>query len=432
MQRLSRSAFQQVCTKQQGSPMFLLNNALTRRMPSSSSSWIGTATTFKGFSHHDFQESISRCFSVNLVKRNVGTSSTTEGTTHTTTSNTTVQSVETPASNTTATATSTTTQSVPQKPVAFEEPLHEKQSFNLDDFEDDVAGQQLEAAESMSSLFSSFTDYINPSKILEACIVALHDAGCPWWSSIALVGFGLRMLMSPLNIMSMRASTIMSKLGNSFTQLKKDQVDPKKSPTEREYARRAYDEMAKKEGFKMSHMFLPLIQSPLFIAFFFCLNRMAREVEGFQWGGMLWFTDLTVKDPTYVLPILSASCFMAVFLVNTFLRNAGSGRLQSLIAVGMGIFSFALVPFTGRLPAALFMYWIPSNIFQIIFYLLMSRKPIKRYFKIPEVDTSKGANKGMDKIEKMIEKFMPAKAKSPVHAKLMTKQDFDRSRAAKH
>nr|CAG4714813.1 unnamed protein product [Naegleria fowleri] len=429
MQRLSRSAFQHGTTKQQSCLLMSKTNTIimNHRVPST---WFGNTKSFKGFSHHDYQESISRCFSVNLAKRNIGSTEEKISSTPTTaaTPNASVQSFETVSNTTTSTA-----QSVPpQKPVAFEEPLYEKQSFNLDDFEDDVAGQQLEAAESISSLFSSFTDYINPSKILEACIVALHDAGCPWWGSIALVGFGLRMLMSPLNIMSMRASTIMSKMGNSFTQLKKDQVDPKKSPAEREHARRSYDEMAKKEGFKMSHMFLPLIQSPLFIAFFFCLNRMAREVEGFQWGGMLWFTDLTLKDPTYILPIISASCFMAVFLVNTFLRSAGSGRLQSVIAVGMGIFSFALVPFTGRLPAALFMYWIPSNLFQIIFYLLMSRKPIKRYFKIPDVDTAKGANKGMDKIEKMIDKFMPTKAKSPVHAKLMTKQDFDKIRGIKH
>ena len=212
--------------------------------------------------HHEAQ----RLFSTGMTRRNNFGEANTVGSTITTSSQQ-------------APNVSSTTATTPQKPTAFEEPLHEQQSFNLDDFEDEVAGQQLEAAETMSSLFSSFTDYVNPSNLLEACIVTLHDAGCPWWGSIAIVGFALRLVMSPLNVLSMRTSTIMSKLGTSLTNLKKEQVDPKKTPQEREHARKKYDEIAKKEGFKMSHMFLPLIQSPIFIAFFFCLNRMAREVS---------------------------------------------------------------------------------------------------------------------------------------------------------
>jgi len=341
----------------------------------------------------------------------------------------------TTTATTTAAPTTNTPSATVQKTQAIDEPLHEQQSFNLDDFEDEVVGQQLEAAESMSSLFNNFADYVNPSKILEAVIVAIHDAGAPWWASIAIVGFSLRALMSPLNIVSMRTSAIMSKMGTSLTTLKKKQVDPKLTPRERDHAKKEYEELAKKEGFKMSHMFLPLMQSPIFIAFFFCLNRMAREVEGFQWGGMLWFQDLTVKDPTYVLPIISAACFMAVFLVNTFLRaSSGSGRLQSIIAVGMSIFSFALVPFTGRLPAALFMYWIPSNMFQILFHLVMSRKRVKAFFRIPDTEKKIGGPKGqMDKFEQMLDKFMPSKAKKQTPTalgatKLLTKQDVDKMR----
>src|SRR3989338_1892395 len=55
-----------------------------------------------------------------------------------------------------ASSTLNTSSAVPQKK-GFDEPLHEQQSFDLDDFEDEVAGQQLEAAESISDIFSSLT-----------------------------------------------------------------------------------------------------------------------------------------------------------------------------------------------------------------------------------------------------------------------------------
>ncbi|KAL9648685.1 hypothetical protein ABK040_016312 [Willaertia magna] len=318
-----------------------------------------------------------------------------------------------------------------------QEPFHEneQQSFNLDDFEDDVSGHQLEAAETMSSLFSSFTDYINPTKLLEAVIDALHyNAGLPWWLSIAITGFSLRLLLAPFNIVSMRSSAIMAKIGPAINELRKKTIDPKLSQAEREHARNQYTELAKKEGFSTKNLFLPLVQTPIFISFFICLNRMAREVESFQWGGMSWFMDLTVKDPYYILPVISSTCFVAVFLVNAFLRNtSGSGKLQTIIAFVLGGISFAMVPVMGKLPAALFMYWIPSNFFQILFHVILSRKSVKKFFKIPDIDPTKGKT-SMDKLDKMLEKFLPSfgsKTKaisSSGNVKLLTQEEIAKLR----
>ena len=38
-------------------------------------------------------------------------------------------------------------------------------------------------------------------------------------------------------------------------------------------------------------------------------------IESMKTGGMLWFTDLTVSDPYYVLPVLSCLSFMATIEV---------------------------------------------------------------------------------------------------------------------
>lgn len=45
---------------------------------------------------------------------------------------------------------------------------------------------------------------------------------------------------------------------------------------------------------------------PFFLSFFFGLRGMAElPVESLRTGGILWFSDLTIPDPTYILPVLT-------------------------------------------------------------------------------------------------------------------------------
>ncbi|KAH8019829.1 hypothetical protein HPB51_022563 [Rhipicephalus microplus] len=54
-------------------------------------------------------------------------------------------------------------------------------------------------------------------------------------------------------------------------------------------------------------MVIPLAQAPVFISFFFALRGMANlPMESFKTGGILWFTDLTVPDPFYILPLITS------------------------------------------------------------------------------------------------------------------------------
>jgi membrane protein insertase Oxa1/YidC/SpoIIIJ len=49
---------------------------------------------------------------------------------------------------------------------------------------------------------------------------------------------------------------------------------------------------------------MPLVQAPIFISFFFGIRKMAElPVGSMKAGGALWFTDLTIPDPLYILPV---------------------------------------------------------------------------------------------------------------------------------
>jgi YidC/Oxa1 family membrane protein insertase len=58
-------------------------------------------------------------------------------------------------------------------------------------------------------------------------------------------------------------------------------------------------------------------QMPIFISFFVGLRRMANApVDSFHTGGMMWFTDLTVCDPYYILPVITSVTLWATVEVS--------------------------------------------------------------------------------------------------------------------
>ena len=56
------------------------------------------------------------------------------------------------------------------------------------------------------------------------------------------------------------------------------------------------------------------------MSFFFALKGMANTpVESMKLGGLLWFTDLTVCDPLYLLPMLtSITVWATIEVIHSF------------------------------------------------------------------------------------------------------------------
>jgi YidC/Oxa1 family membrane protein insertase len=59
------------------------------------------------------------------------------------------------------------------------------------------------------------------------------------------------------------------------------------------------------------------------MSFFFALKGMANApVESMQYGGLFWFSDLTICDPYYILPLLTSVTVwatMEVIIIVVFL-----------------------------------------------------------------------------------------------------------------
>ena len=64
-----------------------------------------------------------------------------------------------------------------------------------------------------------------------------------------------------------------------------------------------------------STMLGALVQIPLWMTFFFTLRGIlarTNDPHGFAQGGALWFPDLTVADPYYILPVVTGGTFFAM------------------------------------------------------------------------------------------------------------------------
>lgn len=58
------------------------------------------------------------------------------------------------------------------------------------------------------------------------------------------------------------------------------------------------------------------------ISSFFAIRKMCKlPVESMKDGGALWFTDLTIPDPFFILPTLSVLGILAVVYVSELFMN---------------------------------------------------------------------------------------------------------------
>src|ERR671921_2304219 len=98
-----------------------------------------------------------------------------------------------------------------------------------------------------------------------------------------------------------------------------------------------------------------LVQLPIFITMFYVIKDFGYTHPDFTSGGILWFQDLSVQDPFYVLPILSAVTMLAASEITSEHIDPQQRWLMRTLPV---VFTVFLLTF----PAGLFMYWITSNL----------------------------------------------------------------------
>ena len=123
-----------------------------------------------------------------------------------------------------------------------------------------------------------------------------------------------------------------------------------------------------------------LIQMPIFIALYWTLME---STELRQSSFMLWITDLSVKDPYFVLPILYG---VTMFFLQKMSPTPVTDPVQRKVFMAMPfVFTFMFCTF----PAGLTLYWLVSNCFTILQQFVIFRSLEKRGLSMKKQPASK-------------------------------------------
>ena len=231
---------------------------------------------------------------------------------------------------------------------------------------------------------------INPggfSPIYWACdgLQALHAAtGLPWWMTIVGTTFALRTALLPFAIKQMkftgRVQEVQPKIQYLTAKMKEHTPG---SELHNNYAIQLRDLIQKHDVNPLKMFMFPLIQAPVFITMFMSLRKLAENgpfVDGLANGGALWFQDLSVADPYYILPVLASGSFLLTVELGAEMPNVQQQNTMKNVMRGLAA---VMLVATYSFPSSVFMYWITSNTFSLGQSMLFRLPAVKNALGFP-------------------------------------------------
>ncbi|KAJ1296547.1 hypothetical protein BS78_01G309800 [Paspalum vaginatum] len=264
----------------------------------------------------------------------------------------------------------------------------------------DAAGVLVDAAEAAAAsvpapfpgeVAAAAADSFFPVAALQHFIDAIHSfTGLNWWVSIALATVIIRSATVPLLVKQMKATLKLKEINPEMEAIK-DQMTM--DPTSAREGQAKMKALFKKHGVSP---FTPLkgalIQGPIFMSFYFAVSNMVQKVPSLKGGGALWFTDLTTPDSLYILPVLTGLSFLATVELNLQEGMEGNPMAGKMKYFSRGM-AFMTVPFTMNFPKAIFCYWITSNIFTLVYGLVLRRPPVRKFLNLPALQAQPSSTK---------------------------------------
>jgi YidC/Oxa1 family membrane protein insertase len=188
------------------------------------------------------------------------------------------------------------------------------------------------------------------SKPLFWLLDKLHSVLGNWgWAIVALVVV-LKIAFYWLNAQAYRSMAKMKAVGPRVMELR-EKLKDKPQLMQQEMMRIYREEKVNPLG-----GCLPiLVQMPFFIALYWVLLSSV-EMRGAPW--ILWISDLSAKDPWFILPVLMTLSSLFQVWLNPRPPDPMQARLMWIMPLAFGIMFFFF-------PAGLVLYWLTNNILSI-------------------------------------------------------------------
>ncbi len=244
-----------------------------------------------------------------------------------------------------------------------------------------------QAAEAAASAGFSLSDtLLQPTLML---LHGVHDfSGLPWWLSIGLATFAVRTAIMPITLMTVRNSAKMSALQPELALRREGVMEAMRSGDNSKAVKRqeAMKKFLRDAGVGPSKVLLgPLAQFPIFISFFVGVRRLAINEPTMTTGGAAWFSDLSAADPTFALPIF---CGLSLAAMTELGGDTGQTKITPMMKKGLRMMAVLSVPLTYWFPAGVFCYWLPNNLYSVLFTTAIRTETMKKRIGM-NVDLSK-------------------------------------------
>jgi len=180
-----------------------------------------------------------------------------------------------------------------------------------------------------------------------------------WGTAIILVTLCVKAFFFYPSAISYRSMAKMRALAPEIAKLKERYGD------DRQKMSTGMMELYKREKANpLSGCFPILIQMPVFIGLYWMLME---SVELRHAPFMLWITDLSVNDPTYILPILMGASMFVQQLLNPTPPDPMQAKIMKMLPI---VFTFFFLWF----PAGLVLYWVVNNILSITQQYIITKR----------------------------------------------------------
>ena len=187
----------------------------------------------------------------------------------------------------------------------------------------------------------------------------IHSLVGNWGWSIIFLTMLIKGIFFPLSAASYKSMARMRAVAPKLAALKEQFGD------DRQKMSQAMMELYKKEKNNPLGGCLPiLVQMPVFLSLYWVL---LESVEMRQAPFMLWITDLSIKDPFFILPIIMGATMFIQQRLNPTPPDPMQAKVMKLMPI---IFTFFFLWF----PAGLVLYWVVNNCLSIAQQWYITRK----------------------------------------------------------
>ncbi len=202
------------------------------------------------------------------------------------------------------------------------------------------------------------------SEILFRAIQAVYKAIPNWGLSIIIITFFVKIIFFPLTYKSMQSMSKMQELQPKIKAIKAKYKKAKQDTDQRRKMNEETMKIYKEHKVNPAGGCLPmLIQMPIFWGFF---RLLMASIEFRHAPFLLWITDLSIKDPYYVTPILMG---ITQYLSQKMTPTSADPSQQKMMLIMPVVMTIFFMNFS----SGLVLYWLTNNVLQIGQQYIMNR-----------------------------------------------------------